>query len=98
MFACKYMSYRYNDTASYVRVMRLISTDGLRCDPTRAPTVNHYNEGAFPELITRISVSQYRFQRLNKIHRDENNHDNAREAMEKFHLQSTNFWLFAYSH
>lgn len=68
VFTCKYMSYRYNDTASYVRVMRLISTDGLRYDPTRASTVNHYNEGAFPELISRISVSQYRFQRLNKIH------------------------------
>jgi len=67
------MSYRYNDTASYVRVMRLISTDGLRCDPTRAPTVNHYNEGVFPELITRISVSQYRLQRLNK-----NTHENNR--------------------
>lgn len=75
------MTYRYNDTASYVRVMRLISTDGLRCDPTRAPTVNHYNESVFPELITRISVPQYRLQRLNKIR--ENNRDNAKDN-EKF--------------
>jgi len=66
-FQDKYISYRYNDTASYVRVMRLISMDGLRCDSTRALIVNHYNEGTFPELIIRISVSQHRSQRLNEI-------------------------------
>jgi len=38
VYTCEYTDRRCNDT-SYVRVMRLISTDGSRCDTLRQPLI-----------------------------------------------------------